>query len=32
MAWQVDFYEEEGGSAPVEEFLDSLPRQQKAKA
>jgi hypothetical protein len=32
MTWQVDFYEEEGGSAPVEEFLDSLPRQQKAKA
>lgn len=32
MAWQVDFYEEEDGRAPVEEFLDSLPRQQKAKA
>jgi hypothetical protein len=32
MAWQVDFYEEEDGNAPVEDFLDSLPRQQKAKA
>ncbi len=32
MAWQVDFYEEEDGSAPVEEFLDNLPKQQKAKA
>lgn len=31
MAWQVDFYEKEDGSAPVEEFLDSLPRKQKAK-
>jgi hypothetical protein len=30
VAWQVDFYEE-GGYAPVEEFLDSLPKQQRAK-
>lgn len=32
MAWLVDFYEEEDGSAPVEEFLEDLPRPQKAKA
>jgi hypothetical protein len=32
MAWQVDFYEEEDGSAPVEDFLDDLPKQQRAKA
>ncbi len=32
MAWQVDFYEEEDGSAPVEEYLDNLPKQQRARA
>jgi len=31
-AWQVDFYEEKDGSAPVEDFLESLPKGQKAKA
>jgi hypothetical protein len=31
-AWQVDFYEEESGSAPVEDFLESLPKKQRAKA
>ena len=32
MAWTVDFYEEEDGSAPVEEFLAQLPREHRAKA
>ncbi len=32
MAWQVDFYQESDGSAPVEVFLDGLPKQQRAKA
>jgi hypothetical protein len=32
MAWGVDFYEEEDGSAPVQDFLDNLTRPQKAKA
>lgn len=32
VAWQVDFYEERGGSAPVEDFLESLPKKQRAKA
>ncbi len=32
MAWTVDFYEETDGSAPVESFLDGLPKQQRAKA
>ena len=32
MAWTVDFYEEEDGSAPVEEFLARLPLEHKAKA
>ncbi|MGH9787676.1 MAG: type II toxin-antitoxin system RelE/ParE family toxin [Candidatus Acidiferrales bacterium] len=31
MAWTVDFYEEEGGSAPVEVFLNGLPKPQRAK-
>jgi len=26
MAWEVQFYEEEDGSYPVEKFLDSLPQ------
>ena len=32
MAWQVDFYEEGDGSAPVEVFLEGLSKQQRAKA
>lgn len=32
MTWQVDFYEEEDGSAPVEDFLSRLPVHHKAKA
>ena len=32
MSWTVDFYEEEDGSAPVEEFLARLPIEHKAKA
>jgi hypothetical protein len=32
MTWTVDFYEEPDGSAPVESFLDGLPKQQRAKA
>lgn len=32
MAWQVEFYQEEDGSVPVEAFLDSLPKPQRAKA
>lgn len=32
MGWQVDFYEEEDGSAPVEEFISELPKTHKAKA
>lgn len=28
----VDFYEEDDGSAPVEGFLDGLPKKHKAKA
>src|SRR3972149_591788 len=32
MTWTVDFYEEQDGSAPVEEFLESLPGKHKAKA
>jgi hypothetical protein len=31
MAWTVDFYEAPDGSAPVEIFLDGLPKQQRAK-
>jgi len=32
MAWQVDFYREDGGSCPVEEFLLGLPVAPRAKA
>ena len=32
MTWQVDFYEEADGSAPVEDFLSGLPVHHKAKA
>jgi len=32
MAWTAEFYEEPDGSAPVESFLDGLPKQQRAKA
>lgn len=32
MAWAVEFYEAEDGSAPVEEFIGELPLQHKAKA
>ncbi len=32
MAWQVDFFVEEDGRAPVEEYLLSLPAQHRAKA
>jgi phage-related protein len=31
MAWAVDFYEDANGNAPVEEFLNSLPKKQRAK-
>lgn len=31
MAWQVDFYEDVQGDAPVEAFLDGLPEKQRAK-
>jgi phage-related protein len=31
MAWTVDFYEDADGNAPVEEFLDDLPKKQRAK-
>jgi phage-related protein len=30
--WTIDFYVEPDGSAPVEEFLDSLSTQARAKA
>ena len=32
MAWTVEFYEEEDGSAPVEDFLAHLPLEHRAKA
>jgi hypothetical protein len=32
MEWNVDFYEEPDGSAPVESFLNGLPKPQRAKA
>jgi hypothetical protein len=32
MAWRVDFYEEGDGNVPVEDFLNGLPKQQRAKA
>lgn len=31
MQWAVDFYEDEEGAAPVEDFLDGLPKKQRAK-
>jgi hypothetical protein len=31
MTWQVDLYKQEAGSAPVEEFLDDLPKQQRER-
>lgn len=31
MAWTVDFYEDAQGNAPVEEFLDGLPKKQRGK-
>ena len=31
MAWQVDFYIDEDGRAPVEEFLTQLPISHRAK-
>ncbi len=32
MEWQVDFFVDERGHAPVEEYLASLPVQHRAKA
>ena len=32
MSWKVEFYEEEDGTAPVEEFLSRLPIAHRAKA
>jgi len=32
MEWTVDFYQESDGHAPVEEFLDSLRPEGRAKA
>lgn len=32
MVWQVDFYQESDGRAPVEVFLDGLSKPQRAKA
>jgi hypothetical protein len=31
MAWRVDFFVDEHGHAPVEEYLTSLPAQHRAK-
>src|SRR6266852_51366 len=31
MAWRVDFFTDERGNAPVEEYLTSLPVQHRAK-
>jgi hypothetical protein len=31
MAWQVDFFVDERGDAPVEEYLTGLPVQHRAK-
>jgi hypothetical protein len=31
MPWKVDFYEDEGGYVPVEDYLDGLTVQQRAK-
>lgn len=32
MVWRADFYEDEDGCAPVEDFLAGLSREHKAKA
>src|SRR6266852_2617532 len=32
MSWRVDFFVDERGNAPVEEYLTSLPLQHRAKA
>jgi hypothetical protein len=32
MAWQVDFFLDERGDAPVQEYLTTLPIQHRAKA
>lgn len=31
MSWPIAFYEDEEGRCPVEEFLDALPDQHRAK-
>lgn len=31
MAWTVDFYEDADGAAPVEAFLNGLPKKHRAK-
>src|SRR6267154_1734059 len=31
MAWAVDFYEDADGNAPVEIFLNGLPKKHRAK-
>ena len=31
MAWAVDFYEDANGGAPMETFLDGLPKKHRAK-
>lgn len=31
MPWPVDFYEDASGNAPVEEYLDGLTEEQRAK-
>ena len=31
MAWTVDFYVDAHGDAPVEVFLDGLPKKHRAK-
>ena len=32
MSWNIEFYKTEGGRAPAEEFLDSLPLKHRTKA
>ncbi len=32
MEWTVEFYRNEDGTCPVEEFMDSLPPKMQAKA
>ena len=31
MGWTVDFYEDADGNAPVEVFLNGLPKKHRAK-